>query len=74
MPIHPAEVATAPSLTHTSSKGQRAIKLLKSLLHNRLRERLDDVLWCVSVLTALANHDSIVAFPRHGPSNGAPFS
>jgi len=31
MRIHPAEVATAPSLTHASSKDQRAIKLLNSL-------------------------------------------
>lgn len=48
--------------------------LLKSLLHNRFRERRDDVFWCVLVLTALAKHDSIAALPRHGPSDGAPFS
>jgi len=47
---------------------------VRSLLHNRLRERRNDVLWCASVLTALAKHDSIVALPRHGPSDGAPFS
>ena len=45
-----------------------------SLLHNRLRERRDDVFWCVSVLTALAKQDSIAALPRHGPSDGASFS
>jgi len=33
----------------------------ESLLHNRLRERRDDVFWCVSVLTGLAKHDSIAA-------------
>ncbi len=47
---------------------------LKSLLHNRLRERRDDVFWCVSVLTGLAKHDSIITLPRHGSSDGAPFS
>jgi len=46
----------------------------ESLLHNRLRERRDDVFWCVSVLTGLAKHDSIIALPRHGSSDGAPFS
>ncbi len=49
-------------------------KHLRSLLHNRLRERRDDVSWCVSVLTGLVNHDSIVALPRHGPRDGASFS
>src|SRR6195952_4909380 len=33
-----------------------------SLLHNRFRERRNAVFWCVSVLTALAKHDSIAAF------------
>jgi len=37
--------------------------VLQSLLHNRLRERRDDVFWCVSVLTGLVNHDSIIALP-----------
>jgi hypothetical protein len=46
----------------------------ESLLHNRFRERRDDVFWCVSVLTALAKHDSIAALPRHGPRDGASFS
>jgi len=35
-------------------------------LHNRLRERRDDVFWCVSVLTGVAKHDSIIALPRRG--------
>jgi len=47
---------------------------IRSLLHNRLRERRVDVFWCALVLTALAKHDSIVALPRHGSSDGAPFS
>jgi len=47
---------------------------VKSLLHNRFRERRDDVFWCVSVLTGLAKHDSIITLPRHGSSDGAPFS
>jgi len=34
---------------------------MKSLLHNRLWERRDDVFWCVSVLTARLKHDSIAA-------------
>jgi hypothetical protein len=33
----------------------------KSLLHNRLWERRDDVFWYVSVLTARLKHDSIAA-------------
>ncbi len=55
------------------SKGQKPNRP-ESLLHNRLRKRRDDVFWCVSALTALAKHDSIAALPRHGSSDGAPFS
>jgi transposase len=41
-------------------------RFLRSLLHNRLRKRRDNVFWCVSVLTGLANHDSIAAFHDTG--------
>ncbi len=51
--------------------GDVEYEALQSLLHNRLRERREDVFWCVSVLTGLAKHDSIVALPRHGPCDGA---